>query len=173
VIDEEYEAFRAFVEQIASCGGQACPGVHCPATHGEDACGNAGDDLYEPITVPPETSCDPLSVEAEFKDTVYVWRDRCYPCHFTSEKGAVPDAPLWINTLNGCNAGSLETFHNVVELGLVNTDDPRQSLLLLKPLDADGIMHGGGAKFGSEYDPSYVSFLSFIEYWIGCGAPVP
>jgi hypothetical protein len=35
------------------------------------------------------------------------------------------------------------------------------------------VSHGGGPKFDGEDDPSYVSFLSFIEYWIGCGAPLP
>jgi hypothetical protein len=173
VIDDEYAAFQAFVEQIAKCGGQACPGVHCPATHGDDACGFAGDEPLEPIV--PAMDCAPLQIETAFRDGVYVWRDRCYPCHFASEKGVVPGAPLWIDTLNSCNAGSLATFHNVIERGLIDLDDPTQSLLLLKPLDAaeGGVAHGGGPKFAGVDDPSYRSFLAFIEYWIGCGAPVP
>jgi hypothetical protein len=54
-------------------------------------------------------------------------------------------------------------------------NDPTQSLLLLKPLDAveGGVDHGGGPKFSGTNDPSYASYLAFIEYWIGCGAPVP
>jgi hypothetical protein len=76
---------------------------------------------------------------------------------------------------NNCNSGSLETFHNVIELGLIDQDDPTQSLLLLKPLDdpESGVSHGGGSKFSGTDDPTYASFLSFFEYWIGCGAPVP
>jgi hypothetical protein len=173
VIDAEYAAFKAFVEQIATCGGQACPGVRCPATHGEDACGLAGDEPTRPVA--PPTGCTPLEVEAAFRDGVYVWRDRCYPCHFASENGVVPGAPLWIDTLNSCNAGSLATFHNVIERGLIDVNDPTQSLLLLKPLDAveGGVDHGGGPKFSGTNDPSYASYLAFIEYWIGCGAPVP
>jgi hypothetical protein len=173
VIDAEYAAFEAFVEQIATCGGQACPGVRCPATHGEDACGFAGGEPTAPV-VPPG-GCSPLEVEQAFKDGVYAWRDRCFPCHFASEKGVLAGAPLWIDTLNSCNAGSLATFHNLIERGLIDTSGPTQSLLLLKPLNAveSGVSHGGGAKFSGVTDPSYASFLAFIEYWIGCGAPVP
>jgi hypothetical protein len=58
---------------------------------------------------------------------------------------------------------------------MIDTSDPTQSTLLRKPLDvsAGGLPHGGGAKFAGPNDPSYVSFLSFIEYYIGCGAPPP
>jgi len=175
VIDQEYEAFKEFVEQIATCGGEACAGVRCPATGNEDACGTPADEPSDVITVPAGTSCDALAVESAFRDTVYVWRDRCFPCHFTSEEGADLNAPLFINTQNGCNAGSLETFNNVVSSGLIDTSDPSHSLLLLKPLAAagSGVTHGGGAKFDGVKDPSYVSFLSFIEYWVGCGSPSP
>lgn len=175
VIDQEYAAFKEFVEQIATCGPAACPGVECPAADGNEACGTPSREPNGSITVPPGTSCDPPTVEAEFRDTVYVWRDRCFPCHFTSHAGIAAGAPPWIDTQNNCNSGALATFHNAVTLGLIDTSDPTQSLILQKPLDlpGTGIDHGGGPKFDGTDDPSYVSFLSFIEYWIGCGAPVP
>jgi hypothetical protein len=175
VIDEEYDAFKAFVEQMAACGPEACPGVRCPATNGGDDCGSSGDESSVPFLVPEGTSCDLPTMEEQFRDTVYVWRDRCSPCHFSSDTSGGPPAPHWINVENSCNAGSLETFHNVVTGGLIDASDPSQSLLLLKPLDArsSGISHGGGAKFSGMDDVSYVSFSSFIEYWAACGAPVP
>ncbi|HTQ02481.1 MAG TPA: hypothetical protein VMI54_01450 [Polyangiaceae bacterium] len=175
VIDQEYDAFKEFVEQIAKCGGEACPGVTCPATSDVQACGTPDQEPNGNIIVPPNTACDSPTIEATFRDTVYVWRDRCFPCHFASEPGVEPGAPPWIDDRNGCNPGSLETFHNVVSLGLVDSSDPTQSLILRKPLDISqgGVMHGGGSKFDGTDDPTYQSFLSFLEYWIGCGAPAP
>lgn len=173
VIDQEYAAFQEFVEQIASCGGEACPGVSCPATAGTPECGSPGDDAHVPLLVPEGTSCDPPTMEAQFRDTVYVWRDRCAPCHFTGSN--VPDSPKFINVQTSCNAGSLETYYNLVGSGLIDANDPEQSLLLRKPLAVSdgGVKHGGSAKFSGKDDATYVSFLSFVEYWVGCGAPVP
>jgi len=173
VIADEYEAFQEFVEQIARCGGEACPGVTCPATDGTPDCGSPGDDAHVALLVPEGTACDLPSMEAEFRDTVYVWRDRCAPCHFTGSN--VPSAPKFINVESSCNAGSLETFHNLVDGGLIDANDPEQSLLLRKPLEVSdgGVTHGGGAKFSGKDDPTYVSMLSFIEYWIRCGSPTP
>jgi hypothetical protein len=175
VIDEEYEAFKSFVDRIAQCGPEACAGVRCPATNGDQDCGSPGDESDTPFLVPAGTSCDLLTMEQQFQDTVYVWRDRCNPCHFSSDTSGGPPAPHWIDVENSCNAGSLQTFHNVVDWGLIDGNDPAQSLLLRKPLDAriSGVTHGGGAKFSGVDDPSYVSFSSFIEYWAGCGSPVP
>lgn len=175
VIDQEYDAFKEFVEQIAKCGGEACPGVTCPATSDIQGCGTPAQEPDGTVVIPPGTACDPATVETQFRDTVYVWRDRCFPCHFASQPGAAPGAPPWIDDRNGCNTGSLETFHNIVTLGLADPNDPTQSLILRKPLDVaqGGVAHGGGSKFDGMRDPTYQSFLSFLEYWIGCGAPTP
>jgi hypothetical protein len=83
-------------------------------------------------------------------------------------------APRFINIENSCNAGSLETLHNLIDAGLFDAESPTQSLLLRKPLDVrdGGVTHGGGAKFSGTDDPSYESFLSFIEYWAKCGGLV-
>jgi hypothetical protein len=174
VIDQEYEAFKEFVEQIARCGDEACAGVGCPAASGKEACGSPGDEEHVAFLVPEGTACDPKAVEAEFRDTVYVWRDRCSPCHFSSYQGTAI-APQWINVESNCNTGSLRTFHDVVTMGLVDAEDPTQSLLLRKPLDVSegGVLHGGGAKFSGVDDVMYESILSFVEYWAGCGANVP
>lgn len=171
VIEEEYEGFREFVGQMARCGGESCKGVHCPSTARDVECGPA-DDVPEdaPPVVPPDTGCDDLALETAFRDTVYVWRDRCFPCHFTSEKLADLDAPRWIDVEGGCVAGSLKTFHNVVQGGYVNLAHPDRSFLLLKPLGKEngGVEHGGGDKFHGPEDPSYISFYSFLTHYAEC-----
>jgi hypothetical protein len=170
VIAEEYEGFREFVGRMARCGGESCKGVRCPQTSPDAECGPADTPDDEPPTVPPDTGCTDLALEKAFRDTVYVWRDRCFPCHFTSEKQADLEAPRWIDVEGGCVAGSLKTFHNVVENGYVNLAHPDRSFLLLKPLGEDngGVEHGGGDKFHGPEDPGYVSFLSFLTHYAGC-----
>jgi hypothetical protein len=175
VIEEEYEGFRAFVGQMARCGDESCEGVRCPQTRPAAECGPADHPEGDPPVVPPDTGCDDLSLETAFKDTVYTWRDRCFPCHFTSEKLADLDAPRWVDVDGGCVAGSLKTFHNVVENGYVNPSSPDRSFLLLKALGSDngGVEHGGGDKFHGMDDPSYVSFLSFLTHYAGCVNAAP
>jgi hypothetical protein len=170
VIAEEYEGFREFVGQMARCGGEACEGVRCPQTRSDAECGPADTPDGKPPTVPAATGCDDLALEGAFRDTVYVWRDRCFPCHFTSEKQAALDAPRWIDVEAGCETGSLKTFHNVVQDGYVNLNNPERSFLLLKPLGTDngGVEHGGGDKFHGPEDPGYVSFLSFLTHYADC-----
>jgi hypothetical protein len=60
----------------------------------------------------------------------------------------------------------------VLGLGLIDVEDPSSSLLLLKPLDVagGGVEHGGDAKFSSTMDPSYQSFLRFVQYYADCQA---
>ena len=175
VIDQEYDAFKSFVEEIAHCGGEACPGVRCPAQSDEQGCDSPEDEPSGAVIVADGAACDSVSIESAFRDNVYVWRDRCFPCHFTSEPSTAAGAPLFFDVRSDCNSGALESFHDMVSLGVIDTNDPTQSLLLRKPLDVSkgGVAHGGGAKFDGTSDPSYRSFLSFIEYWIGCGAPAP
>jgi hypothetical protein len=169
VIDEEYEGFQAFVRQIATCSGAACSGVRCPNMGDEEAC--AYDiEPNEATRVPKNTPCDSVSMEHAFRNTVYIWRDRCYPCHFTSEPAASLDAPRWIDVRGNCETGSITTLHNLEQLGSLNVDEPALSILLLKPLPLDqgGILHGGDAKFSDKEDETYQSFLSFIEYYAAC-----
>jgi hypothetical protein len=170
VIQEEYEGFREFVGQMARCGGESCQGVRCPQTASDAECGAADQPDDTAPVVPPDTGCDDLSLEKAFTDTVYVWRDRCFPCHFTSEKLADLEAPRWVDVEGGCVAGSLKTFHNIVESGYVNTKNPDRSFLLLKPLGLDngGVEHGGGDKFHGPEDWGYVSFLSFLTHYSNC-----
>jgi hypothetical protein len=176
VIQEEYDAFKSFVHQIATCSGASCAGVHCPATSEDGGCGR--DPQPNAATLVPEgTPCDPPSMEGAFQDSVYVWRDRCFPCHFTSQTLADPTAPRWIDVTGGCESGSITTLHNIEQGGYINVEEPDRSLLLLKPLGPDlgGVEHGGADKFNGEKDPTYQSFRSFAEYYAGCmnGAATP
>jgi hypothetical protein len=149
VLRAEHDAMLQWIEEHA-CGNVECPDV------GNDPCGTkAAQGTCEtpdaPHDGPPRGWTDPgdcsdVTIERGFNELVYSWRGRCYPCHWTSKPGPPEDAPRWI--VDGeCNAASLETMRNVEERGLIDRAHPEQSLLLLKPLEANGIEHGGGPKF--------------------------
>jgi hypothetical protein len=167
VIAEEYDGFREFLGALFACDSTSCKGVHCSAA-GAGGCARA-DEPLEP-TPTAETDCSPVAIELAFQSGVYAWRDRCYPCHHTDQQRADPRAPRWVEVFGGCNAASATTLRNVIDGGLMNLEDPTQSLLLLKPLteNAGGVPHLGGQKFHDTLDPAYVSFLSFIEYYASC-----
>lgn len=159
VIDEEHAAFLAWIESTAACGlcytgdapcGDAAP-VVCDADPDEDVFEDPGD-------------CSEVTREALFRQNVYRWRNRCYPCHFDNTKF---EAPKWIST-GACDLASLETMRNVLDGGLVDLADPDASLLLRKPLDEGDVMHGGGAKFHDVEDPSYLDFRAWIQREAAC-----
>lgn len=166
VIDEEYQAFLAWIEVSAECGlcytGETPCGEPVAATCPADTPG--GDPGGEPFEDPGD--CAPLTRETLFRHKVYAWRDRCYPCHFDN-KDVV--APKWIAT-GSCELGSLTTMRNVLGGGLVDLDNPGASLLLLKPLaeSAGGLPHGGDDKFADVNDPAYLDFLAWIEREAAC-----
>jgi len=173
VIRAEHDAVLEWIRYNAECGAEVCAPV-------ENPCGP-----------PPSGSCDvPVSssgsgrkpwddpgdcrdatLEAGFGALVYSWRGRCFPCHFDSHVGEPLDAPRWI--VDGeCNLGALQSMRNVVELGLLDAQNPANSLLLLKPLavDAGGVEHGGHDKFAGVEDSAYQDFLAWIERWAQCQA---
>lgn len=161
VIDEEYQGFLAWIEATAQCG--LC-------WSGDSPCGEASGEKCEedeeaPAWVDPG-DCSALTRESLFRHKVYAWRDRCFPCHFDSSD---IEAPKWIAT-GSCELGSLMTMRNVLERGLVDHDEPEQSLLLLKPLaeSAGGVMHGGHDKFANKTDEAYVDFLAWISREVEC-----
>jgi hypothetical protein len=169
VIREEYEGFQSFVRQIATCSGAACEGVKCPNMGYEEAC-EYELEPKDPTLIPKDTPCDSIAMEHAFRNNVYIWRDRCYPCHFTSEPRAALDAPRWIDVRGNCETASITTLHNLEQGGYMNVEDPASSLLLLKPLPLElgGVLHGGDSKFSGTDDETYQSFLSFIEYYAAC-----
>jgi hypothetical protein len=61
-------------------------------------------------------------------------------------------------------------MHNVVEAGLVNVEQPEQSLLLLEPLaeGGGGVPHGGHEKFSPGSDPGYDNFVYWLKRYAAC-----
>jgi hypothetical protein len=183
VISEEYDGFKAWIEYSARCGASACPSYDDPCgvqqQGGVSRCDVA---LEVGANYADPGDCRPLTLEALFGADVYRWRERCYPCHFSSDN-SVPSAPKWIWDANlgntapelSCAAGSLETMRTVLSRGLVDLQTPERSLILLKPLSRDGggVEHGGGAKFSSPSDPSYATFLHWVSRYAQCAAQDP
>lgn len=169
VIAEEYQGFRDFLTQLVSCSNAACEGVTCSAVKGPGSCERQGEPSQVTLT-DPETQCDSRSVEAAFQDSVFAWRDRCFPCHHDDQLDADKLAPRWIEVGGNCETAAVSTLRNVIDRGYVDPSAPEQSLLLLKPLPIGygGVEHGGGAKFHDDTDSAYQSFLSFANYYAGC-----
>jgi hypothetical protein len=173
VIQAERDAFLEWIQTTADCEGAACRGARCGSPSADQTCAD-----QDPPEVPleiGEVGCDDMSLEQLFKDTVYDWRGRCFPCHFSNQLNADKAAPRWVRVEGNCEAGAVETLGVIVDRGLLNLDDPSQSLLLLKPLAIayGGVPHGGSEKFADKTDPAYVSFLSFIEHYAACAAATP
>jgi hypothetical protein len=172
VIQAEHDGFLEWIEANAACPS-ACAGVEC-GEPGEGPTCSDGNEEPEP-EVPSgvdERGCTDLELEQAFMDDIYAWRGRCYPCHFDTELEADPDAPRWLSLIGNCETGSAVSLARVLGLGLIDVDEPTESLLLLKPLDASGggVEHGGGEKFASTMDPSYQSFLRFARHYAECQA---
>jgi hypothetical protein len=130
---------------------------------------------HDPPRPPPEDDtrgCSDIELEQAFYDDVYAWRGRCFPCHFDTETKADKAAPRWLSLVGNCQTGSAASFKRVLGLGLIDTTDPKRSLLLEKPLDVvgGGVAHGGGAKFTPD-DATYQSFLRFITHYQSCQNP--
>jgi hypothetical protein len=197
VIAAEHDAFRDWIDANAACPA-ACQGVVCGAPGDAPACSDATDagDFAAALAaaaggggaggagganaeagapaLPPDTrGCSDMELEQAFYDDVYSWRGRCSPCHFDKFPEADKLAPRWISTVGNCATGSAATFKNARDLGIFDTDDPTQSLILLKPLDVagGGVTHGGAQKFADKTDPTYQSFLRFALHYKACTAP--
>jgi hypothetical protein len=169
VIRAEHDAFLEWIEANAACP-DACAGVECGDPSQGPTCDDGTHD--EPPPLPDEADtrgCSDAELEQAFYDDVYAWRGRCYPCHFDTELEADRDAPRWLSAVGNCQTGSAVTLKRVLSLGLLNLQEPKQSLLLEKPLDdvGGGVNHGGGAKF-TPMDDAYDSFLRFIEHYSAC-----
>lgn len=168
VIQAEYTGFLEWIQASASCP-EACAGATCSTPSADDIC--KLDNAPTVATPAPDSfDCSDAALEQLFYDDVYNWRGRCFPCHFSSELKADPEAPRWIRVEGNCATSSVETLHWVLARNLLDFDDPTQSLLLLKPLAeaAGGVKHGGHDKFEDTTDPAYQSFLDFIQHYVDC-----
>lgn len=169
VIQAEHDGFLQWIEASAQCPS-ACAGATCGPATSAPTC----EATNAPRELPPdfldEVGCDDASIERLFEKDVYNWRGRCFPCHFSDQTKADPDAPRWIRAEGNCALASLQTMRRVIASGYLNLAEPTQSLLLLKPLaeDAGGVEHGGHDKFSDTEDPAYQSFLHFIQHYAKC-----
>jgi hypothetical protein len=170
VIAAERDAFKEWIEANARCPGD-CADVTCGALDQGPTCANPAHDPPEPPPDGGELGCSDKDLEQAFFDEVYPWRGRCFPCHYDTETKADPTAPRWLSVVGNCETGSAASLKRVVELGLLDTEAPAQSLLLRKPLDprSGGLTHGGGIKFSLD-DPAYLSILRFATRYQMCRA---
>lgn len=172
VIQAEHDGFLEWIQANAACP-TACAGVSCGSPDQGPTCDNG---LNEPVPALPDgedtRGCSDVELEQAFYDDVYTSRGRCFPCHFDTELMADKEAPRWISAVGNCQTGAAVTLKRVLGLGLIDTANPENSLLLRKPLSdtGGGVKHGGGAKFTAG-DGSYASFLRFIQHYAACQAP--
>ncbi len=169
-IATEHAAMLEWIEVISACGEQMCEPVDAP-------CGRAPDEttcpfppyVYEQMSLDDPGDCSDLTLELVWREKVYPWRSRCFPCHFDSHTDQFSEAPPWVVT-GSCNASSLQTFRNAERAGYLDADDPLSSLLLTKPLDEElgGVEHGGGSKLHGPTDPTLLDFSYFLERWAQC-----
>jgi hypothetical protein len=169
VIQAEHDAFLDWIEANAACP-TACAGVTCGKPNEGPTCSSGHSDPEPEVpSGADDRGCSDLELEQAFYDDVYAWRGRCFPCHFDTELKADAAAPRWLSAVGNCESGSAVSLKRVIDLGLIDTANPKQSLLLRKPLDVvgGGVAHGGGAKF-TVGDPALTSFTRFVEHYSAC-----
>lgn len=172
VIQAEYDGFLGWIEHHAECGRFECESVECGTTPSDPFC-DVAQEPYEATGPMLDTGgCSELALERLFRDSIYASRGRCYPCHFESEASAEVGALAFVEQSGTCDSSSLETLRNVINAGLVDVNEPTQSLLLLKPLSEEGggVPHGGHAKFFPGMDPGYDNFLYWLTRYAECQA---
>jgi hypothetical protein len=168
VVQAEHDGFLEWIRHNAECGHFECAGVVCTQRDNEPFCDVAPEPFVAGVSL-DIGGCDDLALERLFRDTIYESRGRCFPCHFSSEPRP-PEALHFIEQSGTCDSSSLQTMHNVLEAGLVNVEQPEQSLLLLKPLaeGGGGVPHGGHEKFSPGSDPGYDNFVYWLKRYAAC-----
>jgi hypothetical protein len=169
VVQAEHDGFLEWIRHNAECGRFECKNVVCTSRESDPFCDTAPEPFVAGISK-DAGGCGDLALEKLFRDTIYESRGRCYPCHFSSETNEAPEATHFIEQSGTCDTSSLETMRNVIDAGLVNVQDPEQSLLLLKPLDTigGGVAHGGADKFSPGNDPGYDNFVYWLKRYAAC-----
>lgn len=170
VIQAEHAGFLEWIEHSAECFSDECAGVTCQVARSAPRCNNTIEPTEFMAAKLDRGGCSDLELERLFLASVYASRGRCFPCHFSEQERAAPNAPRFIEQLGTCEHASLVTMRNVINSGLIDRESPAKSLLLLKPLaeEAGGVAHGGHDKFSSEMDPAYRNFRYWIERYAEC-----
>jgi hypothetical protein len=169
VVAAEKTAFLDWFEHEARCG--SCADALCPdAAVGGCGANDPVESAYDPTTDPGD--CSQETLERLFRGSVFSWRGRCAPCHIDGAESAAA-APRFFFELGDCNVASLASLNRIVSSGLIDVEDPLQSLLLSKPLaEADGgVQHGGGDKIAADSDPAYAGFVNFLQRYGACQTP--
>ncbi|MEM6991377.1 MAG: hypothetical protein AAF721_12790 [Myxococcota bacterium] len=170
-IDEEYAGMREWIATTASCGDAACPKYDnpCGAPPELDDCELTYPDAAGEFEDPG--GCSDLEIEQLWRNTVYAWRGRCYPCHFEGEVEPEDSyaGPPWI-VLGDCDEASLQSLRRAEAGGYFDVDDPPSSLMLLKPLEEalGGVQHGGDDKIHSREEGVFLDLMLFAERYSEC-----
>jgi hypothetical protein len=172
VIEAEHDAFRDWIDANAACPS-ACEGVKCGSIADGPSCPTPKRDPLDLTAGEDTRGCSDVDLEQAFYDDVYTWRSRCASCHSDTQLKADKNAPRWISEVGNCQTGSAVTLKRVLSLGLIDLEQPDQSLILLKPLTErnGGVKHGGDEKFADMTDLAYQSFLRFIVHYKDCTQP--
>lgn len=170
-IAAERQAVLEWIEMAAACDGELCEpvdGEPCGQPPSETDC-EFPPPAAEPMPLDDPGDCSDATLELVWREKVYSWRSRCYPCHFDSRDDGFDEAPPWIAT-GECNPASLATLRTAERSGYLDADEPLQSLLLTKPLveELGGVEHGGGPKIHSLDEPTYLDFAHFAQRWAAC-----
>lgn len=166
VVRAERAAFLEWFRYESEC--QTCADVECPDAAPSGCAARDNVELaFTERTDPGD--CTDETLEQLFRGTVFLWRERCSPCHFEGTSGA-RDAPRYFATHGSCNVASLVTLKRMVAAGYIDVDAPRESLLLLKPLaEKDGgVPHGGHDKIVASKDKAYDAFTYFLDRYAAC-----
>jgi hypothetical protein len=163
VIQAEHDGFLEWILYSAACQDEVCGAIADPCNSGTGVNGVDGG------VATPIGECSEASLAGTFETMVYSSRGRCAGCHDPTGPQFQQQATLWIDPSGGSN-GALFTMYNLIGIGAIDANDPTQSNLLLKPLapEAGGVAHGGGPKFADTSDPSYVSFLNWLNSYAQC-----
>lgn len=169
-IATERQAMLDWIEMVSTCDGELCEPV-------DEPCGRPPDEsdcefpppVAEPMSLDDPGDCSDLTMELVWREKVYSWRSRCFPCHFDSHADDFPQTPPWIVT-GSCNSASLLTLRNAEQAGYLDAEAPMESLLLTKPLEESlgGVDHGGGPKLHSVEEPTYQDLAYFVQRWADC-----
>jgi len=166
VVEEEKAAFLEWIEHEAEC--QSCAGTVCPDPAPTGcAADERVENAYDAETDPGD--CSDETLERLFRGTVFLWRARCGPCHIDGAQSSANAARFFFQD-GDCAVASLASLRRIEGMGLIDFDEPLQSLLLLKPLAIKdgGVPHGGHDKIVASNDRAFDSYTHFLNRYGAC-----
>lgn len=168
IVEEERTAFLQWFQYEAVC--QKCAETECPDPAPTGcAADKRVESAYDANTDPGD--CSDETLERLFRGTVFLWRARCAPCHIEGAKSSA-DAARFFFQDGDCGVASLASLLRIEALGLIDVEEPLQSLLFLKPLaELDGgVKHGGHDKIVADNDRAFDAYTHFLNRYGECKA---